>query len=208
MITYIIIGITVIVSIICFSNRTMFYNLSLNPYSIIRRNEWYRLVTHAFLHGDYSHLFVNMFVLWSFGTSIEQIFKVLYSQGAIEHYQLNYVLLYIGAVVFSSIPDLIKRRNQAMYNSIGASGAVSAILFASIFFDPWSKIYLFAVIPIPSIIFGILYVWYEGYMSKKGGGNINHDAHLWGALFGILFIIAMKPEFFQNFIDILLNPRF
>lgn len=208
MITYIIIGITVITSIICFSNRTMFYNLSLNPYSIIRRNEWYRLVTHAFVHGDYTHLFVNMFVFWSFGASIEHTFKVLYSQGAIEHYQLNFVLLYVGAVIFSSIPDLIKRRNQPMYNSIGASGAVSAILFASIFFDPWSKILLFAVIPIPSIIFGVLYVWYESYMAKKGGGNINHHAHLWGALFGVLFIIAMKPSFFQDFISMLFNPRF
>ena len=208
MITYIIIAITVIISIIGFSNRQLFYNLSLNPYNIIKKNQWHRLITHAFLHGDYTHLFVNMFVLWSFGTNVERIFKALYAQGAIEHYQLNYVLLYLGAVVFSSLPDLITKRNQYMYNSIGASGAVSAILFASIFFNPWGTISLYAIIPIPSIVFGICYVWYETYLGKKGGDNINHFAHLWGALYGVLFVIAMKPSLFLGFISALMNPNF
>ena len=208
MITYIIIAVTVIVSIIGFSNRGLFYKLSLNPYSTIKKNEWYRVITHAFLHGDYTHLFVNMFVLWSFGSNVEHIFEMLYTQGLIEHYELNYLLLYFGAIIFSSIPDVVNRRNQYMYNSIGASGAVSAILFASIFFNPWGKIYFFAVLPIPSILFGVLYVWYETYMGKKGGDNINHFAHLWGALYGVLFIIAMRPNLLLGFISALMNPSF
>lgn len=207
MITYIIIAITALVSIIGFSNRGIFYKLSLNPYNIIRKNEWYRLITHAFLHGDYTHLFVNMFVLWSFGTNIEQIFETLDLRGFVDNYELNYVLLYFGAILFSSIPDLLLRRNQPMYNSIGASGAVSAILFASIFFNPWGSIYFFAVLPIPSIIFGLFYVGYETYMGRRGGDNINHFAHLWGALYGIVFLIAMEPKLLQFFITAILNPK-
>lgn len=208
MITYIIIAITVLISILGFSNRTLFYKLSLSPYNIVRKGEWYRVLTHAFLHGDYSHLFVNMFVLWSFGTNIENVFAMLYRQGFIEHYNMVFLLLYFGAIIFSSIPDLLTRRNQYSYNSIGASGAVSAILFASIFFDPWSKIYFFAVLPIPSIIFGLLYVGYELYMDKKGGDNINHKAHLWGALYGVLFLLAMEPKLLTYFIRAIANPHF
>lgn len=208
MITYLIIAITVIVSIIGFSNRALFYKWSLSPYNIVRKKEWYRIITHAFLHGDYTHLFVNMLVLWSFGTSIERTFASLHNQGYIENFNLNFLLLYFGAIIFSSIPDLLTRRNQYSYNSIGASGAVSAVLFASIFFNPWGKIYFFAVLPIPSILFGVLYFAYESYMDKRGGDNINHKAHMWGALYGIVFLIAMEPKILTHFITELLNPRF
>lgn len=208
MITYILIAITVIVSIICFSNRSLFYKLSLSPYNIVRKNEWYRLVTHAFLHADYTHLFINMLVLWSFGTSIERLFGSLFSQGHIENYNLNFLLLYFGAIIFSSIPDLLTKRNQYAYNSIGASGAVSAILFASIVFNPWNKILFFGILPIPSIIFGVLYVIYESYMDQRGSDNINHKAHLWGAIYGVVFLIAMEPKILSHFITELLNPRF
>lgn len=208
MMTYIIIAVTVLISIMGFSNRTLFYKLSLSPYNIVRKNEWYRLLTHAFLHGDYMHLFVNMFVLWSFGTNIERIFSFMHGQGMIENYNTNFALLYFGAIIFSSIPDLLTHRNQYSYNSIGASGAVSAILFASIFFNPWSKIYFFAVVPIPSIIFGVLYVAYESYMDKRGGDNINHKAHLWGAIYGILYLVAMEPKLLTHFINELSNPKF
>lgn len=208
MITYIIIAVTVLVSILGLSNRTLFYKLSMSPYNIVRKGEWYRIVTHAFLHGDYVHLFVNMFVLWSFGTSIERTFGSMHAQGLIENYNVNFLLLYFGAIIFSSIPDLLTRRNQYSYNSIGASGAVSAILFASIVFDPWSKIYVFAAIPIPSILFGIFYAMYEGYMDRRGGDNINHKAHLWGALYGILFLVAMEPRIIKYFLTEIMNPKF
>lgn len=198
-VTLYIILVTVIVSMLCFKNRDLFLRLSLNPYSIIKKNQWYRLLTHGFVHADFTHLLVNMFVLWSFGTAVERLFGVIDGFGSIA-----FLCLYLGALIASSIPDLIKHKGDYLYNSIGASGAVAAVLFASIFFNPWGMIYLFAVIPIPSIIFGVAYVVYEQYMAKRGGDNINHSAHLWGALFGILFIVVLKPSLVLHFIDALL----
>ncbi len=208
MITYIIIIITVLVSILGFKDKKMFYKLSLSPYRIAKNREWYRLLTHSLLHGDYMHLFINMFVFWSFGSAIEHMFGLLKQEGIIRNAEVNFILLYVGGVIFSAIPDLIKRRNQYAYNSIGASGAVSSILFASIFFNPWGTISLFGVIPIPAIIFGVLYVIYESYLDKKGGDNINHKAHLWGALYGFIYIILMDYKLIYIFINELLNPKF
>lgn len=194
MITYTIICITVIISFICFNNRQLFEKLALNPYQIMHRHEWYRIITHGFVHADETHLFVNMFTYWSFGTYIETIFEEA-GWGTI-----NYVLLYFGAMIIASLPDLIRYRNAAWYRSIGASGAVSAILFTSIFLSPWDKILLFAVIPIPGILFGVVYLIYCQYMARKGGDNINHNAHFYGALFGFVFPIFMNPHLWDNFI--------
>lgn len=207
MITYIIIAVTLIVSIICFSNRKLFHALSLSPYKITKKSEWYRAVTHGFVHADYTHLLVNMFVLWSFGTNIEYIFGNLGNSGDITNSNVNFILLYFGGLIFSSIPDIIRKRNQFAYSSIGASGAVSAVLFASIFFHPWGKI-LFYFVPIPAILFGVFYIWYESYMARRMGGNVNHGAHLWGAAFGFIFNIVMNPKLLQYFISELLNPKF
>lgn len=197
--TYLIIIITAIVSFVCFKNRSLFYRLSLNPYDMIKKNQWYRFITHGFVHADLTHLLVNMFVFWSFGTAVERIFSVIEGFGG-----WTFLFFYLGALVVSSIPDVIKHKRDYMYNSIGASGAVAAVLFASIFFNPWGMIYLFAIIPIPSIIFGIAYVAYEQYMAKRSGDNINHHAHLWGALYGILFLVVMRPSLIAHFIDALL----
>lgn len=201
--TYIIIGITAIVSYLCFKNRTLFYKLSLNPYSVFRKNEWYRVITHGFVHGDMTHLLINMFVLFSFGQNIEYIFASLGGLGA-----LNFVILYFGALIFSSAYDLITKKDSYLYNSIGASGAVSALVFTSIFFAPWSKIYFMAIVPIPSIIFGVLYIWYEQYMSRRNGDNINHMAHIWGAVFGLLYPIIVEPKLLAHFLHALMNPSF
>ncbi|MEG2121343.1 MAG: rhomboid family intramembrane serine protease [Rikenellaceae bacterium] len=198
-ITLYIILITVIVSFLCFQNRDLFLRLSLNPYSIIKKNQWYRLLTHGFVHADFTHLLVNMFVLWSFGSAVEELFSFIDGFGAIA-----FLFMYLGALVFSSIPDLVKHKGDYLYNSIGASGAVAAVLFASIFFNPWGMIYLFAIVPIPSIIFGVSYVAYEQYMSKRASDNINHSAHIWGALFGVLYIIVLKPDMVLHFINSLL----
>lgn len=201
MATLIIIAITVIVSIRCFSNRELFYKLSLNPYSIDKRKQWYRVITHAFVHADYVHLFVNMFVLWSFGSSIENSFEYFNSLDLLQLPTFYFVLLYFLGVVFSSIPDVFKYKNNAMYNSIGASGGVSAVLFASIFLNPWSKIYLFAIIPIPSIVFGIAYIAYSQYMDKHSNGNTNHKAHIFGAIFGFIYMAMLNHTFITNFIN-------
>lgn len=198
--TYIIIFITAIISILCFKNSALFERLSLKPYRVIHNKEWYRVITHLFVHGDYMHLIINMFVLLSFGQYIEQLFKSYAITGTISSDYLTYILLYLGGGVAASIPDLIYRRNNPYYNSIGASGAVSAVLFASIFFNPWNKLYLFAIIPIPGIVFGVMYILYSQYMDKRGGTNVNHRAHLWGAIYGFLFPLLMNPRLIEVFL--------
>lgn len=162
--------------------------LALIPYRAVKDNEWYRLITHGFIHADMTHLLVNMFTFWSFGTYMEQTYKYMgFGNGA-------YLVLYFGGMIVASVYDLVKHRNDPYYVSIGASGAVSAVLFSSIFFDPWGKILFFAVLPIPGILFGVLYLVYCQYMSKRGGDNINHNAHFYGAVFGFIFPILLEPS--------------
>ena len=194
MITYIIIALTVFVSLTCFNNRQLFEKLALNPYCVIHRHELYRIITHGFVHADTTHLFVNMFTYWSFGTYIEKVFE------AAGWGTLNYLLLYFGAMIIASLPDVIKYRNAAWYRSIGASGAVSAILFTSIFLNPWDKILLFAAIPVPGIVFGVIYLIYCQYMAKRGGDNINHNAHFFGAVYGFIFPLFMNPRLWDVFL--------
>lgn len=195
MITYIIIAVTVFVSLTCFNNRSLFEKLALNPYKAIHLHEWYRIITHGFVHADTTHLFVNMFTFWSFGTYIEKVFEAA-GWGI-----WNYLLLYFGAMIIASLPDVIKYRNAAWYRSIGASGAVSAILFTSIFLNPWDKILLFAAIPVPGIVFGVIYLIYCQYMAKRGGDNINHNAHFWGAMYGFIFPLFMNPGLWEMFLS-------
>lgn len=195
MITYIIIGVTVVVSYLCFNNSDLLRKLAFIPYRTVKNNEWYRLVTHGFVHADMTHLLVNMFTFWSFGTYIEQIFVGMgFGRGA-------YLALYFGGMIFASLYDLIRRYNDPYYVSIGASGAVSAILFTSIFLDPWGKILLFAVLPVPGIIFGFIYLAYCQYMAKQAGDNINHNAHFYGAIYGFLFPLLLEPSLIHSFLS-------
>lgn len=195
MITYIIIGITVVVSYLCFNNQELFCKLALIPYRTVKKNEWYCLVTHGCVHADMAHLLVNMFTFWSFGTYIESIF------GYLGFGTWGYLGLYFGGMIFASIYDVLKHHNNPYYVSIGASGAVSAILFSSILFDPWSKILLFAIIPIPGIIFGVLYLAYCQYMAKRAGDNINHNAHFYGAVYGFLYPVLLNPSLIKAFLS-------
>lgn len=195
MITYIIIAATLAISLACFNNGQLFDRLSLKPYRVIHAREWYRVITHGFVHADWMHLLVNMFTFWSFGQYIEQAFGYLgFGQGA-------FLLLYFGGMIIASVSDLIRYRNASWYSSIGASGAVSAVLFTAIFLNPWDKILLFAVVPIPGILFGVLYLGYCQYMAKQSRDNINHNAHFYGAIYGFIFPILLKPDLFQMFIS-------
>ena len=198
--TYILIFITAIVSIAAFNNRQLFDRLAFVRYRVVHRREWYRAVSYGFGHGDYMHLLVHMLVLLSFGQFLEQLFKAYQQAGTIFSGYLSYGLLYFGGLLFSVLPDLVRRRNDPQYASIGASGAVSAVIFTSIFFNPWSKIYFFGILPIPGILFGILYVGYEQYMSRRPGDHINHNAHLFGALFGFVFPLLMEPSLWHVFV--------
>jgi len=195
MITYIIIAVTVVISYMCFNSRRTFEKLAFIPYMVVKDNQWYRLVTHGFVHADTIHLFVNMFTFWSFGTYMEMVFKY-YGFGTI-----GFLALYFGGMIVACLHDVVKRKNNPYYISVGASGAVSAVLFSAIFFDPWSKILLFAVIPVPGIVFGFLYLVYCQYMAKKSVDNINHNAHFYGAVYGFLFPLLLKPSLIHDFLS-------
>jgi len=197
-ITLSLIAFTIIVSIIGFSNAIAFDKCKFNPYDVKHSGQWYRFFTYGFFHAGWAHLAINMFVLYSFGNMVEKAFRYYF----LNKYILYYLLLYIGALLLSVIPAFGKHKNDVFYSSVGASGAVSAVLFASILISPAQKIYLFFIpVGIPAIIFGVLYLAYEFWMSRRAKDNIGHDAHLWGAIYGLIFTIAMKPLIFSNFIQ-------
>ncbi len=195
--TIILIAITVAVSYAAFNNAKLMDMLQFNASKIVHRKEYYRLITHAFIHANWEHLFVNMIVLFSFGRAIEAYFK--YNFG--DKHIIYYFLLYFGGILASNIYALIKYHNNYFYNSVGASGAVSAVLFAAIFFDPWNKIYFFGILPIPGIVFAGLYLVYSYQMSMKKKDNVAHDAHFLGALYGFIFPVLLNPQLFSVFLD-------
>ncbi|MCB0481753.1 MAG: rhomboid family intramembrane serine protease [Flavobacteriales bacterium] len=201
-VTLVIIILTALVSASAFGNRELFYRFSFSPYQVKHRSEWWRLLTHAVIHADWMHLIVNMFVLFNFGRLVELYFDGLFLEKGV----FFYILLYVGGVAFASIPGLKKQGDNAHYNAVGASGAVSAVLFTSIILQPMSKIYImFIPIGIPAFIFGPLYIGLEIYLDKRSGDNVAHDAHYWGAFFGFLFPIVLEPKLFSLFISQILG---
>ena len=196
--TILIIIITCFVSLAAFYNRSSILKLEYNPYQVIHRKEWFRLISQAFVHADFFHLFVNMWVLFIFGMLTETYYKVYFSEKG----KLFYLFLYLGGILFSTLPAMAKHKNNPLYNAVGASGAVSAVLFASILFRPMSDIYImFIPFGIPAFVFGILYLIYEAYMNKRAKDNIAHDAHFWGAIFGVVFTITLKPQIVIDFFE-------
>jgi membrane associated rhomboid family serine protease len=198
--TLLIIITTVAISMLAFSNQQIMDKLLLSPYRTIHSKEWHRLVTHGFVHADYLHLFVNMFVLYSFGSAVENIFGSLKESGIIHSATLNFGILYFGGIVIASLTTLKKYKDNFYYQSVGASGAVSAIVFTFIFFDPFSKLLFMFIIPIPAIVFGIAYLAYSYYMSKREGDYINHDAHFVGSVFGLIYPLLINPKLIVIFL--------
>ena len=192
MITVIIIAITCIVSILCFNGTLNGNKLIFNAYQVWHRKEWYRMLTSGIIHSGWGHLFFNMLTLYFFGRVVEQYFSAAFGgvPGAV-----LYVVLYVSALAISSLGDLVKYRDNWNYNALGASGAVSAVLFASILFAPKMGIYIYLIpIPVPGYIFAPLYLLYCWYMAKRNMDNIGHTAHFWGAVYGMLFPIICKPD--------------
>ena len=192
MLTVIIIAITCIVSILCFNGTLNGNKLIFNAYQVWHRKEWYRMLTSGMIHSGWGHLFFNMLTLYFFGRVVEQYFSAAFG-GVLG--TVLYVVLYVSALAISSLGDLVKYRNNWNYNALGASGAVSAVLFASILFAPKMGIYIYLIpIPVPGYIFAPLYLLYCWYMAKRNMDNIGHTAHFWGAVYGILFPIICKPD--------------
>lgn len=200
-ITFLIIILTAISSFMAFNNPAVMGSALFYPFAINERKEWYRFLTSGFIHADFMHLLINMYVLYSFGSIIETyFFPAIFHEKA----RLAYVVMYVAALVVSDIPSYFKHRHDATYRGLGASGAVAAVVFSYILIDPWPEGggigILFLPFSVPPVIFGALYLIYSGIMGKRGRGNINHDAHFYGSVFGFLFPIIFKPELFSSLI--------
>jgi len=200
MVTIIIVITTAIISFIAFQNPVLMSRYDFSPYRIAERKEYFRFISHAFLHADWIHLFINMIVLFSFGIYVEREFKFLENSGQIYSGWISFLVLYFSAIILSSLTTFIKKKKDPYYVAVGASGAVSAVLFTSIFFSPLEKILLYGILPMPGIVFGVLYLGYSSYMGKKDKDHINHDAHLWGAIYGIIYPLVLDPSLINRFI--------
>lgn len=201
-ITIIIIGITVAMSLYAFNNAAFKYGMLNNPYNINRNKEYYRLLTSGFIHADYFHLFVNMWVFYMFGSNMEATFKYSFGNNA----PLYFIGLYIVGIIVANIPNLIRHKNNPTYNSLGASGGVASVVFASIILMPLSKLMIFPIpISFPAWVFAFVYVAYSIYMDRRQMDNVDHFAHLWGAVWGVAFIAFIYPGsiglFFQQIVN-------
>jgi membrane associated rhomboid family serine protease len=187
-ITLIIVIITVLVSISGFSNQKVIDDLIFYPPAITRHNQWYRFFTCGFIHADVGHLAFNMLSLYLFGKFVEDSFLIVYGDKG----KVFYLLMYLLALFVCLLPTFAKHKNDYNYRSLGASGAVSAVIFAGLLLEPRNRVGFFFVPPIiPGYVFGPLYLILSTYLEKRGGGNVNHSAHIWGALFGIAFVVLL-----------------
>ncbi|NBC82050.1 MAG: rhomboid family intramembrane serine protease [Bacteroidetes bacterium] len=205
MITVVLCVVIAIVSIAAFNNSGLFNKLQFNAYQVYHRKEYYRLLSHAFVHGGWLHLFINVFVFFIFGRNVESLLNSLANEGIIQLPLVWYIVFFLLSALFSTSISIFKYKDDVYYNAVGASGAVSAVLFFWIFFNPWEKLYLYGVLPIPAIIFAVAYIIYSQYMSKRNQDNIGHDAHLLGAVFGFVFPLFINLKFINIFLSQILN---
>jgi len=196
-ITIILIIVTAIISIQAFNQASFMQKLIFNPYVIHHNREWYRFLSSGFLHADWIHLLLNVFVLFSFGSVVQKYYAYFF--GSAGNYL--FMLLYLSSIIAANASTYYAQKNNPSYNSLGASGAVSAVVFASILFQPTAKIYLYGLIGIPGYLAGIAYLIYSQYSSKNGKDNINHEAHFYGAVYGVVFTLVFKPSVFKFFLN-------
>ena len=182
--------ITILTSIMAFSNDNLYGNMVLHPYSVYRKQRVYTVITSGLIHNDWMHLFFNMLSYYFFAFDLEKV---------LGHWQFG--LLYVASLILSDLPTVYKHRNDDWYHSLGASGAVSAVIFSAILFNPLVKMMIMPIpIGIPAVLFGVLYLIYCNYASKYSRDNINHDAHMFGALSGLLITIILYPHIVNSFL--------
>lgn len=185
--TLIIIIVTAIISFSAFKNEKIVNDLIFYPPSITNQNQWYRFITCGFIHADVVHLAFNMLSLYMYGEAVENNFKYIFGTRG----NVLYVVLYFSTLVICLLPTYLKQKQNSYYRSLGASGAVSAIVFVGIFLFPTAKIGIFILPPIiPGFIFAPIYLYVSWHLAKKGEDNINHSAHIWGAVYGLIFFIG------------------
>lgn len=190
-----IIIVTCAISFSAFTNSSFFEKYKFSPFKISRNKEYVRWISGGFLHADQMHLFANMFTLYFTTEFLDLIFR-----------PWELVIFYLLAIAVAGVPDYIKNKDNPYYAAIGASGAVSAALFSLLLFNPWGTVHLFFILPIPFVLFAVLYLYYSYYMAKNGYDNIGHTAHFTGAIFGILVVALKFPGSVPNFLSELLNP--
>lgn len=195
-----IILITVVISLAAWQSKPLFNRLIFSTHAV-KQGQIDRFLTHGFIHADGIHLLFNMFTLYFFGRAIENFYLDRFGN-------FGFLAFYVLAIVVAITPSFIRHKNNDRYFSLGASGAVCAVLFAFVLFAPWQSIYLFAILPIPAIVFAVVYVGYSIWADKKNASSINHQAHLFGAVFGILATIATEPKIIIHFMHALINPKF
>jgi membrane associated rhomboid family serine protease len=183
--TILLIALNVTVSLAAlYVDQRIFEKGLLRPYRTLRKQTWYELITSGFLHANLSHLFVNMFVLFFFGVVIEQTLG-----------WAHYLALYFSSLIISSAPSLLRHRDNPGYATVGASGAVQSVLFSYIFIFPTEKIILiFLPIPISAWVFGLLFLAYSIFEGRRKTGNVNHEAHIAGAFWGVIYMILFVPN--------------
>jgi membrane associated rhomboid family serine protease len=196
--TWILLILTLSASVLAFRNPDIGLKWRFSPWMIREKKEYYRFFSYALIHADWMHLGVNLFVLFSFGRAVEHLFAWHFPGKALFYYGI----LYVGGILFASLPSYGKHKDNPYYAAIGASGAVSAVVFSSIIMRPMAGIMLFPIpFEFPAVVFGVLYLIYSAYMAKRGQDNIGHDAHFWGAVFGIVFTLALKPALLSGMFE-------
>lgn len=197
--TLIIIGVTCIVSFSAFGNARLTEQLILWP-PAVQRGQYYRLLTHGFIHADQTHLLFNMFTLFFFGRAMEPLYAAILGPA-------GFALFYLSAIVVAILPSYFANKDNPAYRSLGASGAVSAVLFAFILINPWAVILVWFV-PMPAILYAVGYVVYSIYQERRQADHINHSAHLWGAAYGIAFTVVAAPPVISHFLEQISHPSF
>ena len=194
--------ITVLITLAGFNDSRLQDKLILWPIRMRQPGEYYRLLTSGFIHADYMHLIFNMLALLTVGSATEFLFPRF-----LDKTPWLYELMYLSGIIVASLPSFFRHRNNPVYRSLGASGGVSAVLFSMVYMQPWQHISIY-FIELPNIVFAILYVIYSVVMSRRGKGNVNHDAHLWGAVYGVVFTFIMDPQHGTRFMENMRNIHF
>ena len=194
--------ITALISIPAMNDDRLVNKLILWPRKMTTPGEYYRLLTSGFIHNDWGHLIFNMVALLSFGTFVEREFSTFSTPWL-------YIFMYLSGIIIASLPSFVKNRDNPYYRALGASGGTAAVLLSSVYFGPWNTMQLYFIpIPIPGILFAVLYLIYSGWASKNRQDNIGHDAHFWGSVYGFVFTLVLEPTHGARFLHLLMQPHY
>lgn len=203
-VTVILIVVCVLCSLWAWKNQNVLRKWIFNPYLVRTKNQYYRFLTSGFIHADYGHLFFNMFTLFFFGSVLETYFQHFFEEKG----KIIYIALFLAGIIISDIPTYLRHRKNPGYNGLGASGGVSSVVFSAIVLNPLADVCLYGLLCLPGVVMGALYLGYSVWQDKRGGSNINHSAHFYGAVFGIVFTLLAIPDSLPNFIEQVRNLKF